>query len=775
MVVGEAPGAEEDARGIPFIGRSGKLLDKALDELAGIDRSEVYVTNVVKCRPPDNRTPERSEIKTCVATHLSAEIDALGPEWILTLGNVPLTALTGKSGITKHNGSTFKRDGATVFATLHPAAVMRNPHYAQAFAMDVARFGQMVAGTYVRDTTRVFLCTTKHHLHVLRGVLMRATELSVDIETYTRPAEAPYRRTNFQDFHGDDSMIVSVSFSWRPGVSVVVPIHHAATPWKNPDAVLRFLAPALVRPGVSIGGQNFKFDQRWLHSKGVYVEHDWDAMLSGHMIDENRSKGLKNRSRAELGVGAYDVGEDLKDAYNMDLHRLAIYNGKDTDYTLRLKRRDADAMEDDGRSLHVYRTLMIPGSNALVDVERNGIYIDPDRWQNRYDTAVGNRDKINDYIQRKFVPPEMRPINFRAPQQIGRLLFDHHGLPVLKMTKSGKGRSTDESVLLRLAAQGHKVALAIIKFRKWEKYVNTYLGPLWFEHRRPDGRVQSFYKPAGTVTGRLSGTGGVHQIPRDVFIRAVLGAAPGWTFIQADYSQVELRIAAMLADEPTMLRAYATGQDIHMNTAVSITGKLAADIEKEERKRAKGVNFGFIYGMSWHKFVDYAFDSYGVTVTAAEAERYRDRFFETYPRLLPWHEKQRRLARKYNRVVSPIGRVRHLTNIMSSDKEVRSEAERQAINSPVQSFASDMMLFALIKLNAMMDPSEAKVIGTVHDSILFEVRDDVVSEWAPIIKSTMEDVASVERTFHTEVTVPIVADVETGTHWGETTEWKEAA
>jgi len=766
MVIGEAPGAEEDATGTPFVGRSGKLLDRSLSELADIDRSEVYVTNVVKCRPPDNRTPEAAEVKVCVAEHLGREIEAVDPEWILTLGNVPLKAMTGKSGITKHNGGTFRRGGRTIFATLHPAAVMRNPTWAQAFAMDISRFGRMVAGTYVPSRTRVLMCRTVDDVKILRRHLMRAPELSVDIETFVRKTDPPYVRTNFQDFHGDDSLIASISFSWIEGMSVVVPLWHVSSPWRDPARILEYLRPALERDDCEYGGHNFKFDQRWLHSKGVMIPCGWDTMLSGHMLDENRSKGLKNRSRAELGVDAYDVGEELSDAYNMDLRKLVVYNAKDTDYTLRLRHRDADALADQPRMDRVFRHLMIPGSNALVAVERTGVYIDPDRWATRYETAVSNRDKIYDYINRKFVPDDMRPINFNSPQQVGRLLFDHLGLPVLKRTKKG-GRSTDESVLLRLADQ-HVGATAVIKYRKWAKYVNTYLGPLWFEHRRPDGRVQSFYKPSGTVTGRLSATGGIHQIPRDPFIRAVIGAEPGWTFIQADYSQVELRIAAMLANETRMLRAYATGQDIHMNTAVSVTGKLAADITKEERKKAKGVNFGFIYGMSWQKFVDYSFDSYGVKVTDEEAEAWRNRFFETYPALRPWHEKQRRLAQKYKRVVSPIGRVRHLTDIMSSDKDVRSEAERQAINSPVQSFASDMMLYSLIRLHGMMPRDQARIVGTVHDSILFEVRDQYLDRWAPVIKNVMEDTAHIERTFGMEVTVPIVADIEVGTHWGET-------
>jgi DNA polymerase-1 len=332
-------------------------------------------------------------------------------------------------------------------------------------------------------------------------------------------------------------------------------------------------------------------------------------------------------------------------------------------------------------------------------------------------------------------------------------------------------------VLLRLADE-HKATLAMIKYRKWAKYLSTYLLPLWFEHRDQNGRVHSNYKLFGTVTGRLSGEGGIQQIPRDPFIRAILGATPGWSFLQADFSQVELRIAAMLANEKRMLRQYLNGEDIHMIRACRMTGKVAADVTKEERKKAKPVSFGFIYGMGAPKFVDYAFDNYGVKVTEAESHETREGFFEDYPALRPWHERQRRLARRYQRVSSPIGRVRHLPDILSTDKDVRAESERQAINSPVQSFASDLMLMALIRLHARSKVENLDkhgptmyILGTVHDSILFEIKNGHEEYWAPIIKAEMEDMEYVQRTFGFDVTVPIIADIEIGTHWGETKEW----
>jgi DNA polymerase I-like protein with 3'-5' exonuclease and polymerase domains len=225
----------------------------------------------------------------------------------------------------------------------------------------------------------------------------------------------------------------------------------------------------------------------------------------------------------------------------------------------------------------------------------------------------------------------------------------------------------------------------------------------------------------------------------------------------------------MMANETTMLGQFARGEDIHMLRAMRMTGKVASDVTKEERKAAKPVSFGFLYGMGAPKFVDYARDSYDVHFEPHEAEAVRRGFFTDYPELLTWHDRQRRLARKHGRVQNPIGRIRHLPDIHSKDRAVQGEAERQAINSPVQSFASDLMLLALIRLHEMMPPQEALIVGTVHDSILAEIRNDVLLLWAKTIREVMEDMTHVKRKFGTEVTVPIVADIEVGSHWSEPT------
>lgn len=770
-IIGEAPGAREDEAHKAFVGRAGQVLRSALEQV-GINPDECYITNVAKCRPPENRTPERSEIKTCVTNYLVPELEAVRPNYILLLGNSALLGVIGKTGIMKQAGTVFEAeiaDGhiAQIMPTIHPAAVLRNPKWGATFSADIIRFANMTRGVDTTPQTRVKLCTTKSHLRWLKAVLEDADEISWDVETDTEPREG-YKRGPGQDWHGDESYITSIAFSTEEGLAYAVPISHLQTPWSNPEQVLHYLAPALLRRDVKLVAHNGKYDARWMHSKGIPIRQDFDTLLAAHMVDENRPKGLKPLSKTELGAAPYDLGEDVKNSRKAPLKPLLRYNALDSDYTLRLYHILREQLKAEPRSGHVFQKLMMPASNVFVDVERLGVWIDQERWEERYLVCVENRDKVHKYINQFW--PEETPINLNAPLQVGRLLYQYLKLPILGKTSKG-APSTAETHLLRLE-QKHKVAKAVMIWRKWNGYISRYLEPWKYEWMDAEGRIHASYKLFGTVTGRLSGEGGIQQVPRDPYIRSIIGAAPGWSFLQGDYSQVELRIAAMLSGDERMLNQYANGEDIHTIRGLKMTGKVRAeDLTKEERKRAKPVSFGYVYGMGHKKFVIYAFDNYGVVTTEAEAKRDRDGFFEDYPALLTWHEKQRRLARKYQRVNSPIGRVRHLTDILSDDTGVRSEAERQAINSPVQSFASDLMLISLCELHRTLDPEKARVVGTVHDSILFEVKNGYEDEYAGIIKNTMEDMSLVKKKFGTEVTVPIVADIEVGTHWGEGKPW----
>lgn len=775
MIVGEAPGEREDEQHAAFVGPSGQLLRESLRK-AGISPEDCYITNAAKCRPPDNRTPTRSEAKTCAGTYLQRELERVKPHIVVPVGNAALQAF-GKSGITKHRGAAFQlADDMVAFPTFHPAYVLRSPQHRPTFDSDLQRLGRLSRGEASQaEATQVKIVRTPSQLKWLRRQLEKAPFIYFDLETSSEGSGKDHRYHKPWD---PDGQIVMAGFTWREGLGVAVPLHHAESPWRDPDRVLRYLKPALEREDVKTGAHNGKFDCTWMAAKGIFIRLTFDTMLAAHILDENRAKGLKPLSQILLGVDAYDVGEELKDAYNMDLRRLSVYQAKDVDYGFRLRNQFKPALLAEPRLARIFKDLMMPANHELVKVETIGMYVHGKRLKKQLVAKEKERDKIEAKL-RSYVPVDKREtINFRSPQQVGKWLFGDLGLPLIEKTKSG-APSTAEGVMNQLSSR-HPACKLLLRYRTVDqKHIRSYLLS-WDEKRDRRSRVHTNYKLFGTVTGRLSSEKpNLQQVPRDGTMRSVFGAPEGWVFLDADYSQIELRIAAMLSGDPTLLRIFATGGDPHLTTAADISQLSEKQVLRlegtrakdgtiiEHRKRAKPVNFGYLYGMGEDKFIDYARDNYGIEVTKAQSHRYRTRFFELYSELPRWHERQRRMVRALGRVHSPIGRIRHLPDVYSGDRKVRAEAERQAINSPVQSFASDLMLLSLVRLSHRLDSRLARIVGTVHDSILFEIHETYLQEAARIIREVMMDMNEVRRLFGTDVTVPIEVELKAGQYWGQ--------
>ena len=760
MLIGEAPGANEAETGRVFSGRAGQLLDLKL-QAAGLDREEVYVTNVVKCRPPDNRKPERVEWEAC-RKYLEREARAVRPRFVLLMGNLALQAIARKSGITKHRGVRLDiKDpawsSAEVMATIHPAYVLRNPGQDSVFSEDVRRFARLIRGEFQVVPVRKRLITTTEGLKALRRKLLKAEVIAYDVETKHYPWM-------------DEWAIVVLGVSIDGEQTYVIPLDHPESPFrKHWREILRYLKPAFVRPGVKLVAQNGKFDNVHLGGAGLFLEHHFDLMLAAHLLDENRPKNLGFLAQALLGADVYKGSVELKpDKIQLvPLRDLAIYNGNDVGYTWQIYPKLKAELKQHPRLARLMVKLMMPASHTIQRVEYRGLYVDQKRLWKRIKRVQDEVDKELGVI-RSCLPRSLREdFNPNSTQQLGRWLFSATargglGLDPLETTKTGRP-STREAVLLHYRA--HPAVRSLLRYRTLQlKWLNTYLIP-WSVRLDSRSRLHTTYKLYGTVTGRLSGD--MQQVPRDHFIRSVIGAPPGWLFIQADYSQIELRIAAHCAQERRMMRAFALGEDLHTLTASRSTGKPPSEIGKEERKKAKAVNFGFLYGMYPKKFQQYAFESYGLDVSLGEAELVRKQYFEMFSDLERWHDRQRRLVHARREVHSPIGRVRHLPDVLSSDNSVRMEAERQAINSPVQSMASDMMLFAMTRLDAALDPNECFMVGTLHDGIFFECREDKVDTWSPIIKETMETLP-LGKSFGVELSVPIIADVEADQYWSGT-------
>lgn len=335
------------------------------------------------------------------------------------------------------------------------------------------------------------------------------------------------------------------------------------------------------------------------------------------------------------------------------------------------------------------------------------------------------------------------------------------GLKVIEKTAKGVP-SVSSDVLANYI--GNPVVDDLLEYRRLTK-LETFIKS--WEKIQVDDRIY----PSFNITARTGRTTcsnpNLQQIPQDKNVRNLIEARPGWKILECDFSQVELRVASMFSGDANMQHAYKSGSDLHSKTTELLfgdTSNLSKQEQKRKRTEAKSMNFGFLYGMSAKTFVDYA-KGYGLNITEEQSEGFRNNFFEAYPRLLPWHEECKEYARKNGHTWSPIGRKRFLPDINSSNWSNRGQAERQSVNSGVQGFASDMCISALsdIVFSDIIDHERCKVLGSVHDAILFEIRDDYVEEVVPIVKEMMEHPSIIDGI---DIPIPIIADVEVHQAWG---------
>lgn len=784
---------------MPNSGTYQRLIEESLTA-AGIDISDVYWASALKCRNFEDNA-SNGDVKAC-RVYLDQEIAAVKPKWVLAFGNEALLSTTGHSGIMKYRAKVIEKNGYKVIATMAPAAVMRNPGQQASWAADLHFFASQVHEKSAKvEEPEVLYVTTKKRFDKLQKILSKTELLSYDIET-----------NGFDEF-APESAIVSIAGTsqLRSGKVVVwsLPLWHPKSPFRSQwRKALKIIAPYFETIPKQVA-HNGKFDARWLRQFDVPAKVTYDTMLACHLLDENRLKGLKAQANARFGVGDWSI--DTRELVATPIMDVLRYNALDTWYTYHLYLETKQELIEQPRLLRIFSKLTMPANEMLIEAERRGIWIDREKLATNTKIAFDMRDTIDQKLM-EFVPDPESPgsslhaesnspwptnskgkpveVNFNPSNFARWWLFEHLGLPILARGKEkGDGSVGDPSMAeaVMMALKGtHPVIDLLMERSKWQKYCSSFL-TTYDEIADENDRLHTTFKLAGTVTGRLSSGKvdqdkitskrtvirgvNVQQVPRDPFIRGLFGSAPGYKFIEADFSQVELRVVAFLSRDRTMMHLYQTGQDIHLATAANVLGVPTSAVTKDDRKKAKAVNFGFVYGMGWRKFIQTAFEKYELHFTEAEAQQVRKLFFEQFRGLLPWHSRQRRLVNEYGRVQSPLGRIRHLPDIFSGDQGVRAEAERQAINSPVQSFASDMTMLSMLGINEKFRELGIKgyVIGTVHDALLFEVKDKHVARALPIIKDTMENLP-LERKFGVHLDVPIVSDLKVGTHWGDARE-----
>ncbi len=781
MIIGEAPGEREDDTGKPFVGRSGQLLDQIMQEV-GLRRQDVYITNAVSCRPPNSRTPTKREINAC-RHWLNYQLDQVRPKYVMLMGNVPLEAMLGVKGVRKLRGRPIEHEGRIILPTYHPAYILRGDGRERGVLLeDVRTFKAIIdfGGIPEERALNTIIVDTRPKVDAMIDALVGV--VSVDIETTGLYPWAP------------GAQIVTIGFGTRAG-EFSLPLFHKDSPWgdKDIEAIIDRIAEAA--DDCIIVTQNGKFDLLWLKVRyGLTLRNDFDTMLAHHIVDENSPHGLEHLSKTFFGAPSWDIPLTEKQG-NAPYATIAKYHAHDLFYTRQLYFTLRAKLKEDPQVLRLFERLVMPAANLFIKMEEHGCYIDTQRMaeveRHLLDTIASSEKRLKKWAD----------IKWSSPKQIAETLYSKSGKFKIKCpirTKKG-APSTAESALKQI---DHPIIADLLEYRGARQQHSFFI-----EGWRPyvvNHRIHPSFKLHGTVTGRLSSANpNFQQVPRDTLIRSLVSAPPGWTLLEGDLSQIELRIIAEMSRDPSMRHAFNTGVDIHWLTTMrevergaglhdlvidtARTLKQQRDISysdaiqvlldagpdaatdvnkewKEYRKKAKAINFGYCFSMGWKKFRQYARDNYGIDMSDEDAQQSRIFFFQEY-QLERWHNKQSRAARDDGFVKSLIGRKRRLPDAqLRDDCYERAEAWRQAINSPVQGLASDLNLMVLLQLTQEFPRTVFRPVCTVHDSILAEVRDDAALLIAQRAETIMRGPKLLES-FGVSFTVPLCGEIKLGP-WG---------
>ena len=559
------------------------------------------------------------------------------------------------------------------------------------------------------------------------------------------------------------AQIVGISLSVQPGEAAYIPLAHA-----GPDApeqlplseVLERLRPWLEDPNAHKLGQHVKYDRHVLANHGIEVRgYVHDTMLQSYVLEVHRPHGLASLAERHVGRSGLSY-EDLcgKGAHQIsfsqvDVARATQYSCEDADMTLDVHGVLWPRLQADDRLRAVYE-LEIASSEALYRIERQGVLIDAA-------TLAAQSAELGQRIlklEQEAHEIAGKPFNLSSPKQIGEIFFNQLGLPVVKKTATG-APSTDEEVLEKLA-EDYPLPAKILEHRGLTKLKGTYTDKLAGMAHPRTGRVHTHYAQAVAVTGRLSSNDPNLQnipirTPEGRRVREAFVAPEGWCIASADYSQIELRIMAHLSEDEALLRAFHEGLDVHRATAAEVFGLRPDEVSSEQRRYAKVINFGLIYGMSAFGLAK----ALGIDNTAAR--NYIDRYFQRFAGVRRYMDETRQLAKSRGYVETVMGRRLYLPEINSPNGPRRAGAERAAINAPMQGTAADLIKLSMVQVQQMIDRQQrrSRIIMQVHDELVFEVPEDEIDWLRQEVPACMAQVAALK--------VPLLAEVGVGRNWDE--------
>lgn len=608
--------------------------------------------------------------------------------------------------------------------------------------------------------TRYHIVNTSQALDELCERLERADEFALDTET-----------TSLDPLRAD---LVGISLAVEPGEGYYIPLGHTTGETQLPWALVRErLQPYLNRPQRRKVGHNLKYDLLVLAEQGIWVSPlSFDTMIAAWLLNpEGYNLNLKGLAEAYLGVQMTHIeeligkGKKQRSMAEVPIETVAAYAAADAEICLRLKPLLEERLRE-VNALRLFNEVEMPLVPVLARMEQAGIALDVP-FLRQMSRELSQRLAE---IESKIFEIVGYPFNLNSTQQLSKALFETLRLePPDRRKRTSSGHYSTSAEVLEEMRSAHPIIEMILEYRELSKLKSTYVDALPEQVNPKTGRVHTSFNQTGSVTGRLASSDpNLQNIPTRTetgrLVRRAFIAAPEMVLISVDYSQIELRIVAHISGDEAMINAFLAGQDIHAATAAAIYGVPLEQVTKEQRRHAKAINFGLIYGMS----------PFGLTrttdLTLAEAENFVQAYFRQFPRVKDYIENTRALAARQGYVETLLGRRRYFPNLKNPpNPAVRQREEREAINAPIQGTAADIMKIAMVHLPTALESAglSARLLLQVHDELVLECPEAEKVATAQVVKNVMENAY--------QLVVPLLTEARWGLNWGEMTPFDETS
>lgn len=770
LFVGEAPGAEEERQGLPFVGKAGQEILKNTIKKFKIERKDIAFGNIVRCRPKDsggkNRKPDIKEMRRCVK-YLKDELDTARVDekgeskpfdgLVVILGATALEGLLNRKSIRLARGYGYLVDGYKYLVTHHPARLLYHPEFKGEFEDDIRKAGVWLNKKFkldyemIDDTTKLcnFLLWVDEEIRQ-RGIL----ELSFDTET-----------TGLDPFDPKNKILgLSLATDTR---AWFVPLEHPRSPFKgDSEKIMEYLSPIFINKRIRTTAQHAKFDIKFLWKKyNIVVQNLYFDTKVAHFLIVGKffTHRLNGMAWKYTDLGGYDVDASTVLLKDIPLEEVAEYGAMDAYVTFKLRLIFEDMLNKmNPEIMNLLTDIICPAIQAVSEIEVDGLKLDMKRLNKFYkeqsERLVELEEMMHSYKEiQTYESKKKELINFRSHPQL-RMVFDMFGLKPKKRTKKLGAVSTDEDALLEVKSQ-HPFIANLIEHRGLEKSFGTYIRP--YKERHREEIIRGDYSFITTATGRLAcEKPNLQNIPYR--LRPVFRSKYGW-FLSVDYSQLELRILAAYSFDETLIDIYRTGKDAHEMTRQILFGDKPKDeLEAhDQRVVAKTLNFGIVYGITPIGVSISLTKALGRNVDQGESESYIRQFFNKYRGVQSYINNVKQTIHRDGFIDTYFGRRRYFDVKVEPNR--LEKVYKEAMNYPIQSTASDVVLYGTGKAwDKMRDEGMiSRMNAHVHDEVLFDIPKKELLSVIGLLKPAMENI-----TFPW-LNVPLKIDIQIGTNWGE--------